>query len=132
MFTHLVCTDDFRFGGNQAERDAKAASGAAGAPAAAAGDKKASPAGAAAAAPGAKKGSSASPATAAAPAAKKKEPEGPPDVSRLDIRVGVLLVALIRFQAFIKYRIDPLNFSLHRSSCHQVPHTHTFPPLRSA
>jgi hypothetical protein len=93
------CSHYFRFGGNQAERDAKAAGppagtsgskgapvGAAAAAAAAAGSKKEAGNGVAAAAAGGKK----APATAAAGAkgpAAKKEPEGPPDVSRLDIRV---------------------------------------------
>ncbi len=89
-----------KFGGNQAERDAKAVAPAAAAgapkdtkPSAAKGgaDKNAAPASASAAGKGA---ATATPggAVAAAPkaSAAKKEPEGPPDVSRLDLRVGLI------------------------------------------
>lgn len=117
----LLCSTSTRYGGNQAEREAKAASAAA----PAAGDKKAVKGGAAAAAAGGdKKGAGEKKEKAAAaggdkaaagekPAGEKKEkaagekkekvagekkekgaggkePEGPIDVSRLDIRVGFI------------------------------------------
>ena len=75
-----------RFGGNQAERDAKTASGTAAAASASSSKGAAAPT-----APGGDKkvavqAGAGKKAAAAVPAAKK-EPEGPPDVSRLDIRV---------------------------------------------
>jgi len=76
-----------RYGGNQAEDAANAAASSATAGGPAAGGKKAA---AAAAAQGAGKAAAAAGSKGGSGGAKKKEPEGPVDVSRVDIRVGFI------------------------------------------
>ena len=127
-YHHLVPLSHvyFRFGGNQAERDAKSAAGPSAAPpatgapggkAAQGGDKKAAT-------------GTVKPSASSSPAAKK-EPEGPPDVSRLDIRVRArfLILFLKKDSPYHRYQerhADGLVVRLTSS----IPVTHRWDTLR--